>query len=225
MKSAIRFSLIMFVVTILGGCSTLINPLKVIRMNEGYCEPPCWMGIMPQETSFGESLEIIEGLRFFLPGGWINADEDRGYINWYSGSSQNVYVRFENGYVSYIDAYVPDSTLGDVIKLFGQPSFYITYSHEEEPESGQVKFFEIDLFYPENGLVFTALWNEPLAEIIKLRDVYFINNGTPEQMIEEFQIHRRVIQPHYTVVEKEYFYWEGLGLCPQGLLSAEYCNE
>jgi hypothetical protein len=203
----------------------LVNPLKVMQMSEGICESPCWMGITPLESSFGESLETVKGLKFLLPGGELRTDEERGNINWYSGARQNVYIIFENGYVSYIDAYSPDATLKDVIEEYGQPTFYITYSLEEEPEGVRVKFYEVDLFYPENGLVFIILADSPLYENIRVRDVYFVHQGTIMEMIEEFQLHRKANYPHYLIVEKEYYPWEGLGLCPQGLLSNEYCTQ
>jgi hypothetical protein len=247
-KKLIIYSLGFLALNSLVGCSLLemwlplaykAEPLKILSLSEDVCDPPCWMGIFPDETSFTDALKIVKELEFFSQNGdliveankiiliptyaEIVVDDNKEFILWQSGVEQNAHIAFENGIVSLISFYIPETKLGNVIEKYGTPDSYYTYSVENVVEGETEKYFGMDIFYPETGLVFGVVGREPISDDSVVLNVTFTHPGTVEEIVAEYL--SPGLPGQNVIVRLEYFPWEGYGVCPQGLPRDVYCEE
>jgi hypothetical protein len=146
------------------------------------CEPPCWQGIVPGETTLQHALAILdnssmvdpstvyEGQRFggVWPGrthinwnerGWQAADDillSQGYPNTLlskDGLVESLLLRFDT-----TDRCTP--TVLDVIERYGAPEKILRA--EGAGYTPDIVWGEMDLLYPSRGLVFAALTGHPV---------------------------------------------------------------
>jgi hypothetical protein len=202
------------------GCASKTNPLRILKMNEDVCEPPCWMGIIPAETSFKDAYEIVSGLEFFSQRGEIKVDENEEFLLWQSGLHQNAHISFDNGIVSLISFYFPETELGNVIEEYGTPDFYRTYAVNYEIDEENEVYYGIDIIYPEIGLVFQVIGQEPISEDLVVLGAFFTGPGTVEEIAAE------ILAPGQNlIIQLDFFPWEGFGVCPRGLQSEDLCQK
>lgn len=55
------------------------------------CPPPCWMGIIPGETSYDEAISIVEKLPFVNDKGYVRVSEDYQHISWSNGDGYSTF--------------------------------------------------------------------------------------------------------------------------------------
>lgn len=190
--------------------------LRIVYMSDEICDPPCWMGITPFETTYEEALEIIGELNFFSNEGLINIDENLKFINWYGGDGNNAHIRFTDGIVSSLSFSLRNAQLGDVIQTYGFPEYYNTQEGDSE--------YGIDIFYPKVGLVFGGYDTKLLSESTTISGVFFVHPDTADNFFDDYINLRRSLHPRI-IYDERYYPWEGLDICPKGLSSDYFCKE
>lgn len=193
--------------------------LKLLLLGMEECNPPCWKGIIPLETSYEAALDEIKELVFFTPEGYLDKNDEKGLIDWYGGDGNSVHIRLYERTVSFIYFTLIDTNLGSIVSHFGDPSAYFTYEDDES--------YSIALLYPKVGLVFHAGHPSSLkiSETMSVELAYFMNPSEITSFAEEYLRMRRVIYPLINNFDMEYFTWEGYGVCPKGLMSNYLCQE
>lgn len=197
------------------GCGLWNKPLKILRMSEGICDPPCWNGITLLETTYEETLQIVEGLDFFNQEGLVRTDEDRVYIDWLGGDGNIASFRFEDGIVYFMEFHLRDNTtLGDVVQTFGDPEYYSIGEGDHDA-------YLIHVFYPQIGMVFTTgtTISYKFSENMGVWRIDFFPSDSAENFIPTYASYLRKIGKLGIGTEDyfaENFPWEGFGVCPRG---------
>jgi hypothetical protein len=193
------------------------HPLRVLKISEDICNPPCWMGIVPFETTYEEALEIVESLVFFSSAGYIRINEDQDLIVWHPGGGNEVYINFRGNYVYYIDFDFRRSKLEYIVQSYGVPEFYTIVEGDSE--------YGIDLYYPQIGIVFSGYGLNFLSEKTIISGACFVSPGTPENFYADYIDLCMTQSQRLRYSEPELFPWEGYGVCPHGLTSDYLCEE
>jgi len=146
MKSNLVKILLLFcILGILSSC----NSQKVSVVESNPCSPPCWYGIIPGETSVNEAI----GLLLLIPG----IHDDREKIEDYLSNNKIISLRKvrEEGLQIYcpdekvtnISLYSENWNLREIIDLYGEPLYYLSFYQQYEST-----YRSVILLYPKNGI-------------------------------------------------------------------------
>lgn len=122
------------------------------------CPPPCWEGIIPQETTLEEALEVLNQHPFITK---ITSSEPRRlrFLLIVDKKEVNGSLTFQEEppyTVQQIDFALYSLTLGEVIAAYGEPSYVLVSTKAtplpDDPNDGGRAFW-IGVVYPELGFV------------------------------------------------------------------------
>jgi hypothetical protein len=119
------------------------------------CEPPCWQGLVPGESTTGDVLATLEDLPFadsdsilfsthegFENVVWLSSASDlqfAGSIGLHHGRVYHIFIRLEY-----------ELTLQELVAAMGEPAGYFVY--DSLPPDGVCHTYEIHFVWPEHGL-------------------------------------------------------------------------
>ena len=134
-------------------------PLDTSLLSGEPCEPPCWQGLTPGQSTEEDVVEFMRATRFVdtrsvRRGSYTRltrgGEEVAGVtIHWRSsgGLGPCNYFSIEEGVLKYITICpYPGVTLGRLIDRYGPPEKYIA----SRPISGRL-YYDVTLFYPTHG--------------------------------------------------------------------------
>ncbi len=144
------------------------------------CQPPCWEGITPGQTTAAEAVEILERSPLIatveitsvplLPTiglviwDWVDGEEG-GEAVFNTPPSNLVYLVHPSLPITF--------RLGDVIQAYGEPSHVIARSHRE-PHSSDISY-DLSILYRPQGfiLIGSAGYSKPILSADTLVSVTF----------------------------------------------------
>jgi hypothetical protein len=231
MKIQIYLFLISTVVLILFGCSPQTTEPKQpwepqlithpSLLGSENCRPPCWEGIIPDETSYEEALSIVDNLLTSNTEGSFKVGYYVGgkYIHWYGGikgtSQENhVGIFFQHNLVSIMRLDFHETgniDLGSLINHFGTPHGY-DYGYDRN-------VFCVDTYFPNHGLVAESVKitgrkevEETISEDMEITKVFFLAPDDPGIFnIKSFEYRNSHLNTASLQVP-EYYSWEGFGV-------------
>lgn len=194
------------------------------------CKPPCWHGLIPGKSTYGDAAQVIEQLR--ASGQVDSIDEGPTWFIVYpvQGMRGAVYGHFENNVLQRINGrvefYYP---VGSLVEQFGAPEGVyligkgstICSSCEEweppEPPGVPVEGSGAILFYPGQGLRFSMLIPTcGLGCICPEMPVVAFWYYSPRSMQEALDDYNRYLTEAYpgaglTVASEDLIEWHGFG--------------
>ena len=176
--------------------------------NNAGCRLPCWWGITPGKTRWGEARPILEKVSLFISESEsvetfsTDLQVQLPYPYTFAKYMEHSY-HVENGIVDYIDVYnfdlAPSYPLPNLLKSYGQPSeiWIRTFSKEER----EIQPFLVDVFYQELGILAEYGTGYPMKEVggnlqncrIKEMDSPFLDLWSPETQNLSFQEAKKFI--------------------------------
>jgi hypothetical protein len=158
------------------------------------CEPPCWYGIIPGETTHEEVLSLLPDLPFIKPEtiqDWY--DETGVHIKSYTGAS-GVRFHYDEGKFVKVIIINPSARIfsfGDVISAIGEPDKVLAVQGPDSREGVRYK-----LIYAKSGIVFGGVLRPfdarkeqaLIKENHQVTSIYFFNPDLIEQVFTDFSI-------------------------------------
>lgn len=151
MHKSFTNSFILFILIIISSCSFRQNSTLI----DNPCEVPCWQGIIPGETDYDESFDLLNR---FLP---LKITDTANYRNLSAEDVNEIkfslrnqretagLIKFINGKVKFIQISSKNWTASEIVKTFGEPDSYTSSLVQLES-----KYRSVMLFY-KNGIVVT----------------------------------------------------------------------
>lgn len=192
---------------------------QLLELGSEVCDPPCWYGIIPGQTTLAEAEKILLGLDFFTSDGSVVFDETYSVITWYGGEGNNAYLNYQDGTIQIIHFYFKTGTsLGTILERLGEPDGYFLSEDDEA--------YVITLFYPLSGIVFKASqeFSKPMDKNMAVYFGYYVPQTEPENFLNQYIQLRKLDRPGFNLSGVDYYQWEGLGICPEGLSFPELCE-
>jgi hypothetical protein len=150
-------------------------PLDTSFLTGDPCEPPCWQGLTPGQSTEDEVLEFIRSSRLVDTRTFYRAKLSRGgevvgaSIQWRSTAARSINVHsnefvVEGGLLKYVFVYPDyDLTLESLLQRYGSPEkFHVMLTGLHVPS------LRVTLFYPLRG--FTAALELPIDEPVLRAD-------------------------------------------------------
>jgi hypothetical protein len=169
------------------------------------CQPPCWKGIIPGETTFEQALDIVQGFEFVNDEGSIYVGDDKSYIDWNRGDRSFVHLFLYENKVLIIQLSTEIGDLGSVVQLFGEPAGYNVWDDNVG--------YQLTVYYPNHGLVFSAFTLEdeqPISEDMSVNHVSFLESADTNDFPIKFHETSKIFKPMTRWIE--YYQWEGFGI-------------
>lgn len=149
--------LILFLIILAFQMSSCTPKIDSDLLGNKNCVAPCWMGIEPSVTDSNTAIEILES---------ANAKENGNLtilpnsIEW--KNKKNYLLSINNNLIYTINMEIDGATIGDIVKLFDEPGYFLVY---QMTDSG----YSILLLYPDKGLAFEAIGNPSINPYAKVK--------------------------------------------------------
>ena len=157
---------------------TLLQDTSLIT-NDSDCAPPCWRGITPGITTWGDALTILEDDPTLENVTVQEDDESPAKVAEFQqqGGSPCCQMFTEDGeFVNVIFLRVaPTSTVGELIEIHGDPTYIIGSQYSDDQAV-------MNLIYPEQAMVIYAFVPGTEGSITEDSEIVGILYMTPEDM-------------------------------------------
>jgi hypothetical protein len=205
----------------------MLKPVELDILGTESCQPSCWRGIIPGETTAEDTIQILQGWQNDGKGTWkrntgSKDDLHWDYICWLEEVWPEICLTVRDNVVSEIRLIIstPSSLdLKDIIENYGYPDGYTISLCPDCSDYGAF------LYYPDRGTIFlagsnwlTRLKNKGVGQLVlspdmKITYAIFTKQMGREEMLKFSFGENTDIQ----LVLKNYRYWNGYGEIPQSI--------
>ena len=209
--------LIVFVVLVVAALGLLRGRAKSTLLTDTLCEPPCWQGIKPGETTEWQAISLLEG----MPGvsgimQWGDPERS-GVVGWTfrypTGDSAGYIYSVDKRAVAISIMTMGCMDVGKALAKYGEPdSMWVRYRDIEDR-----RWLEVVLNYPAQG-VFVRAEIEPLVD--EEDRTAYLEEGSPvgrviyyDQARYDYLIDSRMLfrEDRETILERS-GPWSGMGM-------------
>jgi hypothetical protein len=209
--------LLLIVILSAGTTSCSIIGNRSVRLPEvlakNTCEPPCWFGITPGETTHEEALSLLSSLPFIQPetiqdwhsstGAHIKSNAGASGVSVYYDAEQVVKVLS-------IGLRAGKLSFGSVIRVYGEPDKILAVQGSDSRHGMRYK-----IIYTENGLVFGGVLRPfdarkeqaTIEESHRVLSIYFFNPGLIDQVFTDNSISALLPEVFHAGLQD----WQGFG--------------
>jgi len=190
-----------------------------VLMDDSTCQYPCWLNIIPGQTSFAQSVEIVSKSLLFdtnrfspTPGQIV---EEYGYSSWLfikNVRELGLTIYDIDGYVVLLDfAINRNIQIEEMINYYGEPQYISVISGTED-----TRWLDVSWIFPSKGVVISLFdpWWKPEGEFARISPeldvsyVYYFNPEDYELLMEK----EMLVHNTQDIVIKSIQPWDGYGL-------------
>jgi hypothetical protein len=163
------------IILLINGCGKPETKSDLAGSTE--CNPPCWNGITPGQTTKDVAISIMRAEEI---GKEDNLSIDDNGITWFNSESRTVYrLEFQDNYVQLIRFQLEGVSINQIIEMFGNPDYFLT-------NVGRGGGYGISLYFPHEGMAFLGNLGTHLriSENAQVNYAYFIKPTDIEGELE-----------------------------------------
>jgi hypothetical protein len=224
-KSVFRLLISIFILLILPACQPKLKPAELDILGTESCQPSCWRGIIPGETTAEDTIKVLQGWQTNGKGTWKRNTGNKDdlhwdYICWLEEVWPEICLTINDNVVSKVSLNIssPSSLkLRDVIDKYGHPDGYTLTLCPDCSDYG------VFLYYPDRGIIvlagsnwLTRLKNREVGQLVLSPDMKITHAIFTEQMDrEEILKFSFGSNADIQLILKNYYPWNGYGAIPQ----------